>query len=637
MKSMLSLLLCLAVFGAPSSRALGDKLEDYRDPLDPFERRSAPSQNPDGSDPDVDKTPLELIREGANALADERLLDARTKLLKALQKDPNEYKAHYMLAGYYMVHVGHYRLALKYIKRAQQLFEERNGPPPYQDAGLQLEHSTILYYLSQVRLNLDNYQGALDTLDEYAKLNYYDTWYPGSRAWILMKLDRTQEAIKIARLGILSGAEPGRTMNMLGILLSIVDERAEAIEIFKKAIAYEMSLGTEGQPSTPINNVGEVYKEMFQDEKAEQHWLRIQQFPDGCEHVLPSLNLSLIMIDQARLRDSQSAISFFENCIAQYPLRNSEEHRALVLLARGRILLHSGDVEGAIKNFEACTDGIQWFGKIGTNENDLRVAATISLAQALIRRSNQIRLRRPESWTEWLEMRRQISVNDLRAWWLMRRNRQTLVEELKDLEDLSIRNTDSLIEYPTFGEVLKGLPQKLLLARLDRMKQKDNRGPSHVFYDSYRAEALVDSWWTRNAGLDALGRAIRGTRQDFDKLLFVHLTAVRLQYLPAESDEYRRLAQQIFDILPPALRNYGFRLPVQLAPDLPSEVAFELQAGPFVNDASARCRIEPISSEKRHGARFSCGSAAGQYSSHGDTPAALTNNLSDLVFTLQLK
>jgi hypothetical protein len=301
-------------------------------------------------------------------------------------------------------------------------------------------------------------------------------------------------------------------------------------------------------------------------------------------------------------------------------------------------MLHAGDVEGAIRNFEACTDGIQWFGKIGTNENDLRVGATISLAQALLRRSNHLRLRRPESWLEWLEMKRSISLSDLRAWWLMRRSRQTLIEELKDLEDLSIRNTDSLIEYPTFGEVLKGLPQDLFLARLNRMKEKDSRGPAHIFYDSYRAEALVDSWWTRSEGLELLGRTIRGTRQNFDNLLFVHLTLLKLRYLDPQSEEYRRSAMQVFNLLPPALRNYGLRLPVQIASELPSEIISELQLGPFLRSDSASCRIESASGKARYSVQFHCGSnSTTAKTAQGDTPAVLTNHLSDLVFTIQLK
>ena len=144
------------------------------DPLDPFDIFSFDELSPSTSD--NDKTADELVRDAGRLLSTDRPLDARTKLLKAIQKDPKAYRAYYLLAGYYIVHVGHYRLALKYIKRAEALFEEQHGKPPYASQTLQMEHSNLIYYLSQVRLNLDNYQGALDALDDYYALGYRGEW-----------------------------------------------------------------------------------------------------------------------------------------------------------------------------------------------------------------------------------------------------------------------------------------------------------------------------------------------------------------------------------------------------------------------------------------------------------------------------
>jgi tetratricopeptide (TPR) repeat protein len=173
------------------------------DPFDPFDIWGAEELT--GSQDDSNKSADDLLREGTLLLETEHLLDARTKLLKALKKAPDDYRIHLMLSSYYLVHVGHYRLAMKYIKRAEELFEKKLGPPPYSRRDLQYQHGNILYYLSQIRLNLDNYQGALEALDRYSALGYYSEWYPGSRAWILMKLGKIKEAIGVARLGLLSG------------------------------------------------------------------------------------------------------------------------------------------------------------------------------------------------------------------------------------------------------------------------------------------------------------------------------------------------------------------------------------------------------------------------------------------------
>ena len=111
---LLSTLITLAPFAsdaqAPSTTPPPEKTT--LDPLDPFDIFNFEELG--SSTSDNDKTADELVRDAAGLLlSTERPLDARTKLLKAIQKDPKAYRAYYLLAGYYMVHVGHYRLALK--------------------------------------------------------------------------------------------------------------------------------------------------------------------------------------------------------------------------------------------------------------------------------------------------------------------------------------------------------------------------------------------------------------------------------------------------------------------------------------------------------------------------------------------
>jgi tetratricopeptide (TPR) repeat protein len=523
-------------------------------------------------------------------------LDARTKLLRALQKDPNLYRTHYLLAGYYLVHVGHFRLALKYINRSEQLFEQQYGPPPYSDQLQQLEHSNILYYKSQIRLSLDNYSGALEILDRFTALGYVSEWYPGARAWIMMKLGDIKGAIAIARAGILAGAEPGRTLNMLGILLSMNGQPYEALEVFRKAIATEFSAGSEGQPATPLNNAGEVYKEMFEDDKAESSFLRATSLPDGCEHVLPSLNLTILYIDQLKLEAASSTLDTFERCVAQFPLRNNEEHVALVALARGRIALHAGKVDAAIDHFRSAMEGTQWFGKIGTNQNDLVVATTISLGQALHRKIHLLALTVPGTWRDWLSYKQAALSHRIEAWWLMRRARQILLSELNELEDLSIRNTDSLLEYPTLGEVLKGLSHSSLTNRLTREAANDPRTPAKLFYQLYGAERGL-GWWTSSTTLSQLDEVIERARPRYDELLKTHATLLRLGTLDPQSLRYRNLAYRVFLTSPAELRNYGYRLPVIVdSPSIPRKLQKAIARGPFI----------PVNSKDTEGAQITC-------------------------------
>jgi tetratricopeptide (TPR) repeat protein len=503
----------------------------------------------------------------------------------------------------------------------------------------QLEHSNILYYQSQIRLNLDDYQGALDTLDHFTALGYSAEWYPGSRAWILMKLGDIQGAIKVARAGILAGAEPGRTLNMLGILLSMNNQPQEALDVFRKAIATEFSSGTDGQPATPLNNAGEVYKEVFDDDKAESSFLRATSLHDGCEHVLPTLNLALLYIDQFKLEAADAALVGFQKCIAQFPLRNNEEHAALVHLARGRILLHSGWVDEAIQSFRSAMDGTQWFGKIGTNQNDLVVAATISLSQALERKNNIISTTVTTGMADWYRSQREMITNSVEAWWLRRRARQILLDDLKQLEDLSIRNTDSLLEYPTFGEILGELSTSSLSQRLLIENARDTRTPAKLFYQLYGAENAL-GWWNSSSTLKDLDDVIEHARPRYDELLRTHASLVRMKTLSRYSQRYHEMAYRIFMTSPAELRNYGLPLPVVLDPAIPRDLRRQILRGPFMEQASSRsttafvCTIStPSSREDKVTLRFTCPSQSAKNRTVEDSDVTqVVNKLSEALF-----
>lgn len=608
---------------------------DIHDPFDPFDRpRTAAPENEN----DDDKTPEQLITEATMLLQDERPLDARTKLLKALQKDPKEYRAHILLAGYYMVHVGHFRLALKYVKQAIALFQEKNGRPPYSDYLVAGQDEQLLYLLSQARLNLDDYQGALDVLDDFTSRNYTAEWYAGTRSWVLMKLGRLDEAIKVARLGILTGAEPGRSLNMLGILLSMKGEREASIQVFRDAISYEMSLGTSGQPATPFNNMGEVYKEIFDEVRAESAWLRATSMPDGCEHVLPALNLSLLYIDQLNFAGAKRAMDNFESCVAQFPLRNGEEHRALVNLARGRIALHTGHVDVAIKHFDQALQHQQWFGKIGTSQEDMQAAALISLATALDAKNNHIKYYRFSNTGDWLRALKERSVNSVRSWWLMRRARQILTEDLINLEDIYIRNTDSLIEYGTLGTVLAGIPTAALKKRVSEEEAIDSRKDAKYFYMAYRGENLLRNG-SEKEGQQLLNEVVNMSRPTYDNMLRLHALLLSLANLSSESDDYVAIANQAFALSRASLRNYGFALPVNYASE-DSGIVEELKKGAFILDNSRD--LQYSINYQRNGDEielhfFSTNSGMVDIKVRGSDLSEAVNKLGDEVFTVDLK
>lgn len=609
----------------------GAARSETKDPFDSFDTSPRITTEEDA---DRDKSATQLILEAAILLDDERLVDARTKLLRAVQKDPSDYHAHMMLAGYYVEHVGHFRLALRYAKTALKYFEEQEGLPPYTSLSGKNTHMQMLYLMSQVWLNLDQYEKSLQVLDQFKAYGYSAPWYPGSRAWVLMKLGRLEEAIKMAREGVLEQAEPGRTLNMLGILLSMHDEPENSLTVFREAIAYEFSMGTTGQPATPLNNSGEVYKEIFREDDAERSWLRATSLPDGCEHVLPSLNLAMLYIDELNLPAAKRAMDSFEACVAQYPLRNGEEHKALVALTRGRVAMLSGHPEEALKFLYDSLQRRQWFGKIGTSVEDLEAALFMSLGQAFRTYNAHLATRHYDSVLAWINSLKTRSWNSLREWWYMRKSRRVLSEDLNDIEDLNIRNTDSLLEYPTLGEILAGYPEPLLTTKVKRQELKDRRPRARVFYDLYRAERELKAG-NRKEGVALLQIVLPQVRLPQDSLLFVHAASLLLDSLNPESGEYSAWAQRIMSVAPPALRNYGHKLPVQVKGG-GSELEDMLSDSSFIRSDSEQLLFAVHANRGNNGYTLSFSSRDPKVEDktvHGATMNEAMNNLQDAVFS----
>jgi tetratricopeptide (TPR) repeat protein len=586
MKLLLFCILCFSI--CANCIAQGD------DPLDPFSGYSEDELlDKSKLEDDSNKSPEQLLREAIIIQYQGHILESRTKLLKALEKDPKFFQAHMALADYYSRHVGHFRLALKYAKQAENLFKEQYGNPPYVGPEAKAIHGDILMILADSRLNLDDYDGALQKLKEFEELNYYSSYLASSKAWVLMKLGKYDEAIKSARFGLITGSNIGHTLNVLGILLSITGERQASLDVFKQALRHELSLGESGNPATPLNNSGEVYKELYQDEKAKKSWEAALNLPDGCEHVLPSMNLTLVQLDELDLAVADATITRFEECIAQFPLKNGEEHRALVKLARGRIALHSGRIDEALELFEKASEHQQWFGKIGTNIEDLQAAVLASLHYALIIKNNHLEREATDSWFRYFYNLKDIIKNELKAIWLAKRAKNILINHLAEIEDLYIRHTDSMLEYPTLGDILKTIPRQVITSRIEDFKSTDDREHSISYYQVYLAESLLNSGYNQEA-LDLLNVTIPNLTLDSQKMLKAHALNIKIKAIDDVSNfDFIQASYELLKLNPAGIINYGVPLVVK-GNQMDKSIERQLYASGWVIDNSRQLPIQLI-------------------------------------------
>jgi hypothetical protein len=270
------------------------------------------------------------------------------------------------------------------------------------------------------------------------------------------------------------------------------------------------------------------------------------------------------------------------------------------------------------------------------------VGATISLAQALDRKNNILRSHRPLSWSEWLSIKKDISANRIRAWWLLRRARQMLVSELNDIEDLIIRNTDSLLEYPTFGEVLAGLSKGSLERRLKHQREHDKRPGAATYYDAFQAEAQL-GWFSSREANTLLDSVAQRARPKTDDLLKTHVLLRRMLSLNTASDTYRDMAYRIFYTAPAELRNYGFKLPVTIdTSSADSSLRRTIIRGPFL-EAAGRSNVcllvGSVTAETgSYTLSFSCpGNTAKNRSVKASDPNEAVNKLSDTLFRQEIQ
>ncbi len=535
----------------------------YADPFDPFDKEDIKIGK---DDPDLEKSSYSLVQEAYALQQSGRYLEARAKLFKAIKKDKKDYLAYMMLASYYGQIVGHYKLADRYIKTAEKVFYERFSTPPYIMPNTKLEHSNILEIAANIRLNLDDYEGALKIWGKYNKYHYWSPYSDSSQGWLLFKLGRSAEAYLKTKQGLdfddsrISYSErtnrKAALYNTMGIVLSDLGKQKEALEALNEAYKLEKQMGPNGDPSTPLNNSSEIYREQFREAEARKNLQQALSSPNACEHILFTINMVLQNLEEANYVEAKENLIDFQRCFAQYPLKNEEEHRTLLSLSLGRIALHTGDIEKALLGLEDAVNEHQFFGKIGTTQTDMQAASLYSLAQGLRRANNHLRYHINDGYAEALQNKYQATKNSIRAWWLMRKARQILMEDLKDFEDIHIRHSDSMLEYPMLGEIFAGLPTSLIENKIKREVAHDKRSLALNYYNLYLAENLF-SHGQNKAAKKLLDETI-GKLRPIDKELMIQALRIKAQITNSTPDIY-----SLFRLNRSALINYGIRLPIK--------------------------------------------------------------------------
>jgi hypothetical protein len=185
----------------------------------------------------------------------------------------------------------------------------------------------------------------------------------------------------------------------------------------------------------------------------------------------------------------------------------------------------------------------------------------ISLAQALKASNARNRFLLHDGFVASLKATKQRAQNGSRAAWLFRRARQVLTENLKGIEDIFVRNTDSVLDYPRFGIALEGIPLSLIEKRITMERERDPRSRAIPYYRMYHADVLIGHG-KRKRAIPLIDQVLRDARTPADNALKLHARLRKLELTKAHSEAYQKLTTRIYAMAPAALRNAGFRLPV---------------------------------------------------------------------------
>jgi hypothetical protein len=230
----------------------------------------------------------------------------------------------------------------------------------------------------------------------------------------------------------------------------------------------------------------------------------------------------------------------------------------------------------------------------------------------------------------------------LRAWWLDRQARRIGLEELDDLEDLFIRNTDSMVAYSTLGTALANFNLRSMRKRVARMIETDTRPQAHPYYRLYLAENLIAHGEREEAKTllnEILPQFAETERLARAETLANLLTLERDEDSswfsspdPAEQERYLSRRSELFSILPSHLRFHDLALPVTLGTTAADTASGDLLGS--ITSSLLSKRFERVSPALQDKAGYTLALTAGPADADGRYPVSI--HLLDRVSNRQL-
>lgn len=259
---------------------------------------------------------------------------------RALARDPDSIRAHYLMGMSLHMGEGNLPKARFHLETANRLFTDRHGgtPGPKMQPLLRL----ILLELIHVQGEMDAHEGKIAKVDELRERTGVD--YGPLKAWPLMKLERFDEARAVAQRGIESERAFLRSVGRTA-MCAIESEQRHRKAAYKACIASALPWeDDDSDGAVEMTNAGAAAEELMRFREAERLYLEAaRRPPEGS--VSPYGRLTSLYLRQGRIVESIAALSEVgpyrrRRPGAQYAQQDDAETEmilATVLLVAGRL------------------------------------------------------------------------------------------------------------------------------------------------------------------------------------------------------------------------------------------------------------------------------------------------------------
>jgi len=487
------------------------------------------------------------VEELRNLLKQGLFVDAINEAKSILKNKPDDPELLIFLVEYYLYFVEDLDAANEYLLKLKKVLPEKS----FLD---QISYGyRVPFYEHQILLQSNRYEEALQLLNRIeSERIFLPSWFYHTKSWNLFKLSRITEAMEAAERGLAVGEDPISNLNMLGILHSVNQNYEESIEKFEKAI--ELGKFFNMEHLAVINNLAEVYEELFKEQKAISLYEQAIGEDTNCEAFLTYINLAFLYLDFLEVSLSKKTLERYKQCVARFPYKSPKAYLPLFNLVEARIKLIEGDFDAARDLLRTVLDFDQWLGRIGTDVSDMRLSSFQTLYLATRGKIAKDYSLATNLWEKIL-----VSFNNL---WLKKElyfiNREffKLAKKLNNFEDLRIRFSDSFLFYPFLGEQLKKLPKKAIKNKITQLYKNSNVAMARVFYDLYLAN------------IGSINRL--ALKDSFSKLRSWYDEALSVAYLSMLSEVEDDLSTKIsyetlmYEKLPVSFYLFNKKLPVEL-------------------------------------------------------------------------